>query len=309
MLSSLRGGVGSHVSSVAKRMPGSNNSFLLLPKRLVLVRHGESAANADRSVYSHTPDWKIPLTDLGQEQAKQCAAVIKQLVQRDNVYLYTSPYQRARQTLDHIRAALDPDQIEGEREDERLREQEMGNFQPFEQMKATWAERQTSSRFYYRFPNGESGSDVCDRVSLFLDSLFRERREVVGMQQREVVGMQQRTEAGRASTSSPEDHNVVIVCHGLFVRLFISRWYKLPVEIFEALYNPPNCGVVILERDDEKGRLVMRPECKTLFGDDPKVRTVEFDGRDHERWYRVDKTFCDVGSGENIIDRHLHDER
>lgn len=283
-------------------MPGSNSSFLLLPKRLLLVRHGESAANADRSVYSHTPDWKIPLTALGQQQAKECAENIKQIVQQDKVYLYTSPYRRARQTLEHIRAALDPRQVEGEREDERLREQEMGNFQPYDQMKATWEERQQSSRFYYRFPNGESGSDVCDRVSLFLDSLFRERREMVG-------ALQSPGTAGEAaSTSSPEDHNVVIVCHGLFVRLFISRWYKLPVEIFEVLYNPPNCGVVVLERDDQKGRLVMRHDCKALFGNDPRVLPIQFDGSDHDRWYRTDTTFQHPKTGQNILELHAAPE-
>jgi broad specificity phosphatase PhoE len=279
-------------------MPGSNSSFLLLPKRLLLVRHGESAANADRSVYSHTPDWKIPLTALGEQQAKDCAASIKDIVQNDKVYLYTSPYRRARQTLEHIRAALDPKQVEGEREDERLREQEMGNFQPYDQMKATWDERQQSSRFYYRFPNGESGSDVCDRVSLFLDSLFRERREMVGALQ-SVPGS-----SGEGCPSSPEDHNVVIVCHGLFVRLFISRWYKLPVEIFEVLYNPPNCGVVVLERDDNKGRLVMRQDCKALFGNDPRVRPIQFDGSDHDRWYRTDQMFQHSATGENILKLH-----
>ncbi|CUG86260.1 glycerolphosphate mutase, putative [Bodo saltans] len=308
MLPSLRGTITARVASssgaaAAATMPGSNSSFLLLPKRLLLVRHGESAANADRSVYSHTPDWKIPLTDLGQQQAKECAASIKDIVQQDKVYLYTSPYRRARQTLEHIRAALDPNQVEGEREDERLREQEMGNFQPYDQMKATWEERQQSSRFYYRFPNGESGSDVCDRVSLFLDSLFRERREMVGALQSASGGGSNL----EGCTSSPEDHNIVIVCHGLFVRLFISRWYKLPVEIFELLYNPPNCGVVVLERDDNKGRLVMRQDCKALFGSDPRVLPIQFDGSDHDRWYRTDEMFRHSTTGENILKLHSED--
>lgn len=272
MLSSLRGSAVRGSTSIS----ASSKSFLLLPRRLILVRHGESRANVDRSVYSHTPDWKIELTDAGVAQASECGKKIKSIVGEDKLFLYTSPYIRARQTLSKIRDELDPAQVVGEREDERLREQEMGNYQPYELMKATWDERQRSSRFYYRFPHGESGADVCDRVSLFVDSLFRERRELV-------------TSAASSSSEGGEqsftEQNVIIICHGLFVRLFLGRWYKLPLEVFDVLYNPPNCAVVVLERDDTIGRLVMREECKALFGNDPLVQTVKFDGSDNGLWY------------------------
>ena len=36
------------------------------------------------------------------------------------------------------------------------------------------SERVRFSRFFYRFPNGESGADVYDRVSTWLESLYRE---------------------------------------------------------------------------------------------------------------------------------------
>lgn len=268
----------------------TSKSFLLLPKRLILVRHGESRANVDRSVYSRVPDWRIELTDDGVRQASECGMAIKNIIGAEKAFIYVSPYLRARQTLDKIREQLDPNQISGEREDERLREQEMGNFQPFEHMNRTWEERQRTSRFYYRFPNGESGADVCDRVSLFLDSLFRERRELSGAAMAEWESNRRR------------DHNVIIVCHGLFVRLFIGRWYKLPLEVFEKLYNPPNCAVVVLERDDTKGRLVMRDECKALFGDDPMVKEVRFDGTDNSLWYQ--KRLMNNEDGLNLLEAH-----
>jgi hypothetical protein len=34
----------------------------LLPKRIILLRHGESLGNVDDTAYSTIPDWKIPLT-------------------------------------------------------------------------------------------------------------------------------------------------------------------------------------------------------------------------------------------------------
>ncbi len=33
-----------------------------LPKRIILLRHGESLGNVDDTAYSTIPDWKIPLT-------------------------------------------------------------------------------------------------------------------------------------------------------------------------------------------------------------------------------------------------------
>ena len=55
----------------------------------------------------------------------------------------------------------------------RIREQEFGNFQDSTRMKLYKRERWRFGRFYYRFPEGESGADVFDRVSTFCGSLKR----------------------------------------------------------------------------------------------------------------------------------------
>ena len=34
----------------------------MLPKRIILLRHGESLGNIDDTAYSTIPDWKLPLT-------------------------------------------------------------------------------------------------------------------------------------------------------------------------------------------------------------------------------------------------------
>ena len=252
----------------------TSKSLYLLPRRLILVRHGESEANVDRKVYSHTPDWRISLTALGKEQAVECGRRLRDIVQNERLYLYVSPYRRAHQTLSGIKSQLSASQIIGEREDERLREQEMGNYQPIDSMEATWKLREEQGRFFFRFPGGESGADVCDRVSLFLHSVFRERRELMQLE-------------GLSGGDDLEDqHNVVIVCHGLFLRLFIARWYKIPLEVFEKLMNPPNCAIVVLERDNAIGRLVMREEDRRLFGDDPELQQVKFDGTENWLWYQ-----------------------
>ncbi|EMS65543.1 hypothetical protein TRIUR3_28745 [Triticum urartu] len=51
-----------------------------LPKRIILVRHGESQGNLDMSAYSTTPDYRIPLTPRGVEQARAAGRGILDVV-------------------------------------------------------------------------------------------------------------------------------------------------------------------------------------------------------------------------------------
>ena len=227
-----------------------------LPKRMILVRHAESVANVDPSEYCRTPDWRIPLTEKGHEQAQAASRRLQDLVGRDPVYFYVSPYRRTAQTLAEMKSGFDlKGQIVGEREDPRLREQDVGNFQDADMMTALWKEREDYGRFFYRFPNGENGADVCDRVSSFLDSLFRERQV----------------------RSHPAETNVVIVGHGLMIRLFIKRWFHFTVDVFHGMKNPGNTDFVVLERkEDQFTRMELTEDSKKVLNlpDD-----LEFGGR------------------------------
>ena len=40
----------------------------MIPKRIILVRHGRSEANDGPTVYSRVPDYKIEPVDVGREQ-------------------------------------------------------------------------------------------------------------------------------------------------------------------------------------------------------------------------------------------------
>ena len=51
-------------------------------------------------------------------------------------------------------------------EEVQLREQDFGNFQDAALKAAEKSERLKYGRFFYRFPNGESGADVYDRCPL-----------------------------------------------------------------------------------------------------------------------------------------------
>lgn len=143
----------------------------VLPKRIILVRHGESQGNRDNSAYSTTPDYKIPLTPNGVAQAKLAGAQIRRVVSDDGryrnwkVYFYVSPYERTRSTLSEIGRSFPKDRIIGVREECRVREQDFGNFQEEQRMKVIKETREKFGRFFYRFPEGESAADVYDRVS------------------------------------------------------------------------------------------------------------------------------------------------
>lgn len=52
-----------------------------------------------------------------------------------------------------------------------------------------------------------------------------------------------------------EGCSVVIVTHGLALRLFLMAWFRWTVEQFESTTNPPNCGVAVLERVDGTYRM------------------------------------------------------
>jgi len=140
-----------------------------LPKRIILVRHGESQGNLDMSAYTTTPDYRIPLTALGAEQARAAGRGIRDVVASGGgnwkVYFYVSPYARTRATLREIGCAFPRDRIIGAREECRVREQDFGNFQVEERMRAVKETRQRFGRFFFRFPEGESAADVFDRVA------------------------------------------------------------------------------------------------------------------------------------------------
>ncbi|KAH7293977.1 hypothetical protein KP509_28G050800 [Ceratopteris richardii] len=89
--------------------------------------------------------------------------------------------------------------------------------------------RNQFGRFFYRFPEGESGADVFDRVTSFLESLWRD------------------IDSYRLNRSHYADLNLVIVSHGITMRIFLMRWFKWTVEQFEQLNNPKNCEIQVMQ--------------------------------------------------------------
>lgn len=194
------------------------------PKRIILIRHGQSEGNADKSLLETKPDYKLNLTDEGIEQAKQAGQEVKKIIGEESLQVYVSPFYRTRQTYQHIQEYVRENIVKAF-EDPRIREQDWGHLRNPGINEEIIQERNGFSTFYYRIPDGESGADVYDRVSIFLETLHRDFQK----------------------SEYPE--NALIVTHGMTLRLFLMRWFHWGVEEFEALRNPHNCQIVIMQKD------------------------------------------------------------
>lgn len=206
------------------------------PKRIVLIRHGESEGNIDPAIYERVPDHALELTERGRKQCEEAGRELRELFEGEHVTAFVSPYRRTRETFRLL--GLDPARTRV-KEEPRLREQDWGNIQDLADMERQRAARDAYGHFYYRFAHGESGADVYDRVSSFLETMHRDF-------------------ARHAQRCGP-DRNVLLVTHGLTMRLFCMRWFHWSVEEFECLSNPGNGETRILLRAEDGRYVLDRP--------------------------------------------------
>ncbi len=169
------------------------------PKRLWLVRHGQSQGNVARDAAQDAGlsvidldlrDVDVPLSDLGHAQAAATGRWFAALPedQRPEVIL-ASPYIRAKQTAEAICKAgglaggAHPTIL-----DERLREREFGVFDGLTSVGIKQhypdeaAHRAKMGKFYHRPPGGESWADVILRLRSMLNTInlhYADRRVLV----------------------------------------------------------------------------------------------------------------------------------
>jgi len=216
--------------------------------KILLVRHGQSEANVDQTLYTSMADHAVPLSKLGQEQALETGLKIRDhFIEHYGTVkpprdwycrIWTSPYTRARQTAQIISQSAGG-WITDLRENILLVEQQFGLFEgvdwyggglkgfpnelEFYNKCATFG-----GRFWARVPLGESRFDVCSRVYQGFGTLHRD--------------------ANRHGIK-----NVIIVSHGVTLRAFLMMWLHLTPEWFEEEANPPNCCIRNIENSVDKG--------------------------------------------------------
>jgi probable phosphoglycerate mutase len=219
------------------------------PARLWLVRHGESAGNLARDAANAAGqvvidiagrDVDVPLSPLGQRQATALGRWFTTLDEANRpTASFASPYVRAEQTLEAIRAAggLVPNAVSAV--DERLREKEFGLLDRLtrfgvEQRYPEQAEIRTRvGKFYYRPPAGESWTDVILRLRTFADTMSLHH--------------------------SDADSRVLIVAHQVIVlcmRYLIEGLSEREILTIDAAGDVANCGVTEYEFAEDRLRLV-----------------------------------------------------
>src|SRR5215212_631719 len=206
------------------------------PNRIILVRHGESEGNVDKGHYLTIPDYALNLTSNGMKQARRAGNEIRGIIGSEELYVYLSPYVRTRQTYQYIKESVQTNVVKTV-EDPGIRELDWGHLRHPDENEDIIRARDNFSTFYYRIPDGESGADVYDRVSTFLDTLFRDFNK------------------------KEYPQNTLIITHGLTLRLFLMRWFHWTVEEFQNLRNPRNCQVVIMQKKaDDRYELLTKLE-------------------------------------------------
>jgi broad specificity phosphatase PhoE len=128
--------------------------------RLILIRHAESIANAERR-FTRGPH--EPLSRRGREEARARARALR--TRFDPVALYASPFVRALETARLVGAAfgLEPAVVFD------LREQDFGELRgfPYDVMPPGEA----AARWRYRPPGGETLEEVLGRAGPALDEI------------------------------------------------------------------------------------------------------------------------------------------
>ncbi len=208
----------------------------MYPLFIDIVRHGLSMSNIDNKLHDTIPDWKMELSTMGEAQSYVCANKIinKYRLNAYSTYgVYVSPYTRTRQTWAAMKTRFDRAnpmfaKVQFAIEDPRLREQEWGNLDAYRDADKIEKAREEFGPFYYRMLNGESGADVYDRCTMFLDTLYRDFER------------------------DDYPNNVIVVTHGFTMRCLVMRWLHASVEEFHSWKNPNNCDTISLMRYDEK---------------------------------------------------------
>jgi len=222
--------------------------------KILLVRHGQSEANANKDLHYTMADHAIPLSELGVKQAREAGKFLGTYL--DNIVgipavkplirLWLSPYERTRRTASNIMMGINDTAKSGKhstfkmdkRESIRLCEQQFGLFDgiPDDERHIKYPDEadhyqkceDQNGHFWARMPLGESRFDVANRVHETFGTFHRDN---------EKHGI----------------NTIVVVCHGVTLRAFVMEWLHLTPEWFNDEPNPGNCDIRLIENNKDEG--------------------------------------------------------
>jgi len=233
------------------------------PLRIILVRHAESEANVDKTLWAKMADCNVPVSERGKLQARNCglrlikyfeATYQQQTPPKDRkCVIWTSPYMRARQTAEEISNVLGV-WVDRKHETPLLAEQQFGLYEgvDWEDVAETYPKETAyyrkyahmDARYWVKMPLGESRFDVSIRVS-HLFALLHKDNFLKGVS------------------------DVIIVSHGVTIRSFILMWLHYAPEWMYTDPNPVNGEIRIIHGHDYLGTLWKPDELTTKIPRDP----------------------------------------
>ncbi|EEA00973.1 Phosphoglycerate mutase [Burkholderia sp. H160] len=179
---------------------------------LLLIRHGQSEANAKRLLISTDKDG---LTELGRRQSIDLAATLERFAFQPS-RIYCSPWTRARQTAELLFGESSPMTF-----DARLAETHPGIY-------GSWLEEDFNQAFpdfnrniRNRYEQGESHLDMAERVQAWVDS-----------------------------TVTPETGNsglLAVVAHGGPISVMLQYLLGVPIETHYPSFTVPNASFTQLK--------------------------------------------------------------
>ena len=63
---------------------------ICLPRRIILIRHGESEGNVKEDTYQSTPDPLVPLSEQGRKQSEELGKRLRDKIGTSPVWVYVS---------------------------------------------------------------------------------------------------------------------------------------------------------------------------------------------------------------------------
>ena len=202
--------------------------------KIFLIRHGESMQNTKENYSIGLPDHKVYLTDKGREEAKLAGLFLKSYIESNNIDLsnsvmWVSPYTRTRETASIINDIL---KIKKVKEDITLIEQRYGLFSDKEisKLRELYPKEfayydnyyQNDGKFYAKLPQGESPFDVALRTKQFIDTIYRDKEDVL-----------------------------FVVSHGTTIRTIVMNFFHYSPEWFNKELNPGNCSIRLINANDK----------------------------------------------------------
>ncbi|MEN9328022.1 MAG: hypothetical protein RI947_830 [Candidatus Parcubacteria bacterium] len=239
------------------------------PSHLAFIRHGQSVYNGQKalktadatyqrflSLYeqgNHTSEvqalaravterWKLdvgdfdtPLTSEGIQQATHTGRTLRESMELPNV-IVVSPYKRAHDTLEHLKAGWPALGKVEMYEEERIREQEHGLALLYNDWRVFFTLHPQQRRlyelegqYYYRYPQGENVPDVRERNRSWLNTVVRE-----------FAGLR-----------------VLVVTHHLTILATRANLERMSADQFmkmDKAEKPANCGVTLYTAQAGTGR-------------------------------------------------------